>query len=382
MMKKAVHFGAGNIGRGFIGEVLFANDFKITFVDVNDDIIEELNQRHCYEVKIADEKQDVISVENVKAINSRLNPEQVAMEIANADLVTTAIGSKVFPAVAPLIAQGITQRCEKQVSQPLDIIACENMIGGSQELKHEVEKYLSKDVQSCVDQYIGFPNAAVDRIVPIQHHDDILLVEVEPFKEWIVDKSQMKNKNLQLKGVDYVDDLEPYIERKLFSVNTGHATVAYTGSYLGYKTIIEALDDEKVLNQLEHVLEETGQLLIDKWHFDPETHHAYQKKIINRFKNKYISDDIARVGRTPIRKLGRNERFIRPIRETEERHLPNDYLIQTAAMIYKFHDINDDESEELQKMENESPIQDVIEKTTQLHDQHLIEEIKESFEVL
>ena len=66
-------------------------------------------------------------------------------------------------------------------------------------------------------------------------------------------------------GVLYVDDLEPYIERKLFSVNTGHATVAYTGALLGYQTIDEAMQDALVVAQLKSVLQETGSLLIAKW---------------------------------------------------------------------------------------------------------------------
>ena len=55
---------------------------------------------------------------------------------------------------------------------------------------------------------------------PIQHNDDPLFVSVEDFKEWVIDESQMKNKDIKLKGVAYAPDLEPYIERKLFSVNT------------------------------------------------------------------------------------------------------------------------------------------------------------------
>ena len=50
---RAVHFGAGNIGRGFIGEVLAANGFEITFVDVNHTIIDALNERKEYEIDLS-----------------------------------------------------------------------------------------------------------------------------------------------------------------------------------------------------------------------------------------------------------------------------------------------------------------------------------------
>ncbi|MFR0959740.1 MAG: mannitol-1-phosphate 5-dehydrogenase, partial [Enterococcus sp.] len=250
---RAVHFGAGNIGRGFIGEVLAANGFEITFVDVNHTIIDALNERKEYEIELADESKERITVKNVKGINNQTNPEKVIQEIAEADLVTTAIGPNILPFIAELIAKGIQEREMEGNTTPLDIIACENMIGGSAFLEKEVYKYLPET--SFTDKYIGFPNAAVDRIVPLQHHEDPLFVQVEPFKEWVIDDSQRKNKEIQLKGVLYVDDLEPYIERKLFSVNTGHATVAYTGALLGYQTIDEAMQDALVVAQLKSVLQ-------------------------------------------------------------------------------------------------------------------------------
>lgn len=146
--------------------------------------------------------------------------------------------------------------------QALDVIACENMIGGSQSLKKSVYEHLDDAGKTVADTYVGFPNAAVDRIVPQQKHGDPLAVSVEDFKEWVVDESQMKNKDLKLKTVDYVPDLEPYIERKLFSVNTGHATTAYTGKYLGYTTIGDAIKDPKVFNQAKGALAETRSLLL------------------------------------------------------------------------------------------------------------------------
>lgn len=372
---KATHFGAGNIGRGFIGEILAKNGFSIEFVDINETIIDALMSRKGYTIELAEESKQQIQVANVTGINNQKNPEAVIESVATSQIVTTAIGPNILPFIAELIAKGIQKRKANQVTEKLDVIACENMIGGSQFLFEKVKAYLTQEDLDYVNQYVGFPNAAVDRIVPIQHHEDPLFVSVEPFSEWVVDKTQMKNPELVLSDVEYVDDLEPYIERKLFSVNTGHASVAYTGASLGYQTIDEAIADEKVLTTLENVLKETGSLLIAKWQFDPQVHQAYAQKIVARFKNPYISDAITRVARTPIRKLGYDERFIRPIRELHDRNLSYQQLLTVVGLIFNYRDEKDEQSVELQKMLQNESLEAVVRKVTQLTDETLIAEI-------
>ena len=372
---KATHFGAGNIGRGFIGEILAKNGFSIEFVDINETIINALISRKGYTIELAEESKQQIQVANVTGINNQKNPEAVVESVATSQIVTTAIGPNILPFIAELIAKGIQKRKANQVTEKLDVIACENMIGGSQFLFEKFKAYLTQEDLDYVKQYVGFPNAAVDRIVPIQHHEDPLFVSVEPFSEWVVDKTQMKNPALVLSDVEYVDDLEPYIERKLFSVNTGHASVAYTGASLGYRTIDEAIADEKVLTTLENVLKETGSLLIAKWQFDPQVHQAYAQKIVARFKNPYISDAITRVARTPIRKLGYDERFIRPIRELHDRNLSYQQLLTVVGLIFNYRDEKDEQSVELQKMLQSESLEAVVRKVTQLTDETLIVEI-------
>lgn len=372
---KATHFGAGNIGRGFIGEILAKNGFSIEFVDINETVIDALMSRKGYTIELAEESKQQIQVANVTGINNQKNPEAVVESVATSQIVTTAIGPNILPFIAELIAKGIQKRKANQVTEKLDVIACENMIGGSQFLFEKVKAYLTQEDLDYVNQYVGFPNAAVDRIVPIQHHEDPLFVSVEPFSEWVVDKTQMKNPELVLSDVEYVDDLEPYIERKLFSVNTGHASVAYTGASLGYQTIDEAIADEKVLTTLENVLKETGSLLIAKWQFDPQVHQAYAQKIVARFKNPYISDAITRVARTPIRKLGYDERFIRPIRELHDRNLSYQQLLTVVGLIFNYRDEKDEQSVELQKMLQNESLEAVVRKVTQLTDETLIAEI-------
>ncbi|RMI77520.1 mannitol-1-phosphate 5-dehydrogenase [Streptococcus iniae] len=381
-MKKALHFGAGNIGRGFIGEILAANGFSIQFVDVNDSIINALNDRHSYDIEIAEDGERHIRVSNVSGINNKENPEAVVDAVAQADIITTAIGPNILPFIAELIAKGIQKRQAQGNKQPIDVLACENMIGGSQFLLEEVSKYLTEDNKAYLDHYVGFPNAAVDRIVPAQSHEDPLLVVVEPFNEWVVETSRMKNQSLKLEGVHYEDNLEPFIERKLFSVNSGHATSAYTGAYAGAKTILEALEVPEVKSQLEAVLAEIRSLLVAKWNFDDDELKAYHKVIISRFENPYIVDDVERVARTPIRKLGYDERFIRPIRELKAANLSYHNLLKTVAYVFKYKDVNDQQSSQLQVMLSENDLPKVVADVTSLEDQELIAEIVKSIEAL
>lgn len=372
---KAVHFGAGNIGRGFIGEILHKNGFDITFVDINETLIDALNDRDSYEIEYADDAHQRLTVSGFDGINNGKDPESVVQAVAEADIVTTAIGPNILPYIAELIANGIKLRRENGDTRQMDIIACENMIGGTDFLNEKVSAYFDEADRIYVDQHIGFPNAAVDRIVPMQSHEDPLFVSVEPFSEWVIDHTNVKGTQIKLEGVLYVEDLLPYIERKLFSVNTGHATTAYTGKHFGYETIDQALENDIVLQQLQAVLAETGALLVEKWGFDQETHAAYANKIVGRFQNSHISDAITRVARTPIRKLGYDERFIRPIREAKERGLAYDALLETVAYIFEYNDADDEQSQELQKMLANQPLDQVIQTVTGLEDADLVAEI-------
>ena len=69
-MKKAIHFGAGNIGRGFIGLLLNKSGYEVTFVDVNADLVNDINELGKYNIEIVGDNPEIIQVDNVKAINS------------------------------------------------------------------------------------------------------------------------------------------------------------------------------------------------------------------------------------------------------------------------------------------------------------------------
>ncbi|RDW20612.1 mannitol-1-phosphate 5-dehydrogenase [Oceanobacillus chungangensis] len=367
----AVHFGAGNIGRGFIGLLLNQANYHTTFVDVNAATVEEINKKQQYNVVLAAEESETVTVKNVSAINSIADPDKVIEAIREADLITTAVGPNILAIISELIAKGLSERA-KTNKKPLNLIACENMVGGSDLLKEKVYSHITEAEHAAFDELYGFPNAAVDRIVPNQVNEDPLEVSVEPYFEWVVEEPAFKGEVPTIDGVTYVQDLKPYIERKLFTVNTGHAVPAYIGRQMGYKTINEAMHDEKVQEIIKGALAESGEAVIQTYDFDRAEHQEYINKIIGRFMNPYISDEVTRVARGPIRKLGAHDRLIRPASvymEVTGGKEPT-YLAKTiaAALNYKFDE--DKEAVELQQMIAEHGIVKTLEKVSGLDADH------------
>jgi len=162
---RSVHFGAGNIGRGFIGQLLHESGYDICFVDVREDVVDALKTKGRYEVVMADEAGEHISVDRVTALHSEHEADEVTQRLTEADLITTAVGPSALPVIAPVIAKGLLERA-RLGGAPVNVIACENMIGGSQALRGFVMEHVPDESAEAVEEISGFPNASVDRIVP------------------------------------------------------------------------------------------------------------------------------------------------------------------------------------------------------------------------
>lgn len=351
-MKQAVHFGAGNIGRGFIGLLLSESNYHVTFLDVSDHLINELKSRRAYTVELVADEVTQIEVKDVDGLNSKTDLEAVEIALMRADLITTAVGVNILPIVAKQLAPIFEAKAKAEMNQFVNVIACENTIGGSAQIYQALCPLLSVEAKQYLDKYVGFPNAAVDRIVPNQTNEDLLLVKVEPFYEWVVDGTTIKGA-LSIVGMHQSNKLDAYIERKLFTVNTGHATVAYAAYQKGYEILQDAMKDEAIVELVQGVLQETGALLIAKHGFNPEEQAAYIEKTIDRFRNPYMSDEVTRVGRSPLRKLSAQDRFIKPLRECIERRLETAHLEVAVANAMKYDCPTDEEAIKLQALIHE-----------------------------
>lgn len=339
---KALHFGAGNIGRGFVGVLLHEAGYDLVFADVAQPLIDALNSESSYTVhEVGAEARD-IQVTNFSGVNSATDPEALTEQIRTADIVTTAVGPTVLKIIAPAIAQGLKARAESGAGK-VAVMACENAINATDGLAAAI-----REVYPEADDVAIFANTAVDRIVPNQEPGQGLDVTVETYHEWAVHAEPFGGQTPEVPGITWVDDLAPYITRKLFTVNTGHAATAYFGYRAGIHKISDALAAPGVRTQVEAVLAETKTLLVAKFGFAPEVQQAYVDKILTRFTNPHLPDTVDRVGRAPLRKISRNERFIGPAAELAERGESATALLSAVGAALGFDVAEDAESVELQ----------------------------------
>lgn len=370
MAKKAIHFGGGNIGRGFVAEFLHAAGYEVVFVDVMDSIIDSLQRNKSYQVtEVSAEGESTKTITNYRAINSKTHEQDVIQEISTADIVTCAVGPNILKFIAPVIAKGIDSR---SAAVPLAVIACENMIGGTDALHGFIKDNTDPSRRETLGDRAAFANSAIDRIVPAQAPDAGLNVRIEKFYEWVVEQLPFgKFGHPDIPAIHWVDHLEPYIERKLFTVNTSHATAAYYGRYAGKSSIAEAMADDYIRGTVRDVLQETASLVVDKHEIAAQEQQDYVETIISRISNPYLEDSVERVGRAPIRKLGRKERFIGPAAQLAERNAKYDSLMGSVEMALRFQNVEgDDESVELAKILKENSPGDATVQLTGLERNH------------
>ena len=342
---KAIQFGAGNIGRGFIGAVLAQAGYQVVFADVVADLLDQINNRKQYTVHVTDTVSRDIVITDICAVHS--GSEAAVAEIAGADLITTAVGLRILKFVAPAIAKGLAARMAAGEEKPLNIIACENGLKATSQLKELTFALLSPDVAAWAEKHVGWPDAAVDRIVPPVRCEVPLDVAVEEYFEWDVERSAFVGAIPAIAGMTPVDNLEAYVERKLFTLNTGHATAAYIGKMKGLGTIGESIADPAVFPVVKAVMQQSGEGLVRKFGFDHDAHFAYIEKILKRFSNPYLKDDVDRVGREPLRKLAPNDRLILPMLTARGFGLPYDKLLLAIGAALHFDNPADPQSVEM-----------------------------------
>ena len=349
----AVHFGAGNIGRGFIGQLYWESGYDTTFVDVNDTVVDLLRDRHSYPLHLVSENTEKMTIDRVTAVHGA-DLDAVGAALAEAHIASTAVGSNILPRIAPALARGIEKRFANPVAAPLNIIICENVLNGDQILREAVRAQLAPEWHETLDTKVGFVEASIGRMVPrmteAQHAEDPLLVCVEPYCELPLAAEGFVGEMPAIAHAKPYPNFGAYVERKLFVHNMSHAATAYLGHIQGHTYIYEAIQDPKVRPIVEKALEESCTGLSRKHGLDKADLDAFAADLIHRYHNKALADQVARVGADPKRKLGPEDRLIAPARMCFEQRVKPVALVQIIIAAMDFDEPGDPAAVEIQTL--------------------------------
>ncbi len=320
---RAVMYGAGNIGRGFIGEVLYKSGYNTTFIDVNEEVVHALNTENKYPIYLTGSTGYYKEwVRNVDAINGR-DKEAVKNAIADTDLLCTALGVNILKFVAELIAQAIILRKQKS-GLPLNILICENMIGSDIFLHNLVNEYIPDEYKDYFEKNIGFVCVSVGRVVPPtpeQFLSEPLAVCADPYYEIPVDAKGFRPVGAELPKINGLVAFTPFdffIERKLLLHNMAHAMMAYIGRIKGYDYIYEIASDPEIKYFITRAMIESGRALASRHGASCDDVMQFIEDLMPRLENDLLIDSVERVGKDTIRKLGPSDRLVGAFKMVKE----------------------------------------------------------------
>ncbi len=351
-MNTAVHFGAGNIGRGFLGQLYWQSGWETVFVDVVDEVVSALNERRAYTLQIVDEQCRALTIDHVRALHGR-DVEAVAEAIAACDLASTAVGVRALPHIVPSLAAGLARRAERS-AEPLNVVVCENLLDAARTLREAVLNAAPPHARAFIAERVGFVSTVVSRMVPVVPEHvrarDPLYVAVEAYCTLPVDAAAFVGGPPPIQGFLPVANIAAHEERKLFCHNCGHALCAYVGYQKGLAYIAEAVVEPAVRQIVTGGLAETGRALIAKHGFDPAEHARHVDDLLRRFANRSLGDTVARVARDPIRKLGRHDRLIGAALLCLDNGVPPLHIIEGVRAALAYDEATDPEAARLQEM--------------------------------
>lgn len=337
--KKIVVFGAGKIGRSFLGQLFGIAGYKIVFVDVYRTLVDMLNEKGQYRIVIRGEEEEEIIIKNAAAIYAS-DKEKVAKAVSTAGIVAVSVGTTALEKIIDPLAAGLVLRYNNDPSKPLDIIIAENMRSAGEYIKVRLIEKLPSGYP--VDRLVGLIETSIGKMVPFMTSEELekdpLLIYAEPYNTLILDKNGFRSPIPQVSGLAPMDNIRAWVDRKAFIHNLGHASAAYFGYFRNPNAIYmsDILEDTKVLEFTRNVMLQSANILAKAYpdDFTAEDLGNHTDDLIRRMANKALRDTVFRVGHDLTRKLSADDRFLGAINLATELSQPFDLILE--AMSYGF----------------------------------------------
>ncbi|WP_416403471.1 mannitol dehydrogenase family protein [Arthrobacter sp. LFS091] len=198
---------------------------------------------------------------------------------------------------------------------PIAVVSCDNLSGNGTVARKAVQA-IAEAADPALGQWIrvnvSFVGTSVDRITPRTTPADLVevaeqcgyrdeaAVVAEPFRNWVLSGDFPGGRpRWEDAGAVFVDDLEPYENRKLWLLNGAHSILAYAGLVRGHTTVAEALADEVCRAAVEAFWDEASRHLSGKALDVP----GYRQALLERFGNSRIAHHLSQIATDGSTKL-------------------------------------------------------------------------------
>lgn len=325
-----VVFGAGGIGRGLVGPLAAKAGFALVFVEPHKPLREALTAPGAYRLRLTGRRPETVEVRGFEVISPD-DRERLREAVADASFVATAVGGPHLEAVAQSLAPALSNR-----DTPVPVLLCENWPNADAEMSRRLF-----DAGAPAGAFVCVPSS-VERMVRAAEGLDLV---GESGETLFVDGSKWPGPRPSIADMHFVDRLEPYYKRKLYTNNGGHALLAYGGALRGYDRLVQAMDDPDIRAELARFLAAAGDALYLEYGLDRAALDEHIETLVRyRYPNVELADTVRRVARQPLRKLGPDERLVGLLRVLEKHRLDTAPVYRVIAAALRYRDPEDDEA--------------------------------------
>lgn len=352
-MSKVAVIGAGKTGRGFLARLLKEDGAEIVFIDKNEKLVGELNEKKKFSINFFGDVRDTFTVSGYAAYTWD------NADISDCDFIMVSVGGSNLEDVGKSLKPLLTG-ADKKV-----IITCEN----------------SSDPAKKLKAAIGLDNLSVSEstVFCTTTEDGLdILSENYPYLQCNADLLDGFCPNI--KGIKPVNGFGDFLKRKLYTYNAASCVIAYIGYVKGYSDYAEAANDEEILELLDKNYEQTNKALCKVFGYDPKDQEEFALLSKDKFTSRAIKDSVSRNARDPLRKLAAGERIMGPMRLIYEEGDEPEVLIRTAASALLYRGDDEEKWEETLKAKGiEGVMTDIMGLS---EDEYLYEKIKSEYEKL
>lgn len=206
------------------------------------------------------------------------------------------------------IAEGLRRR-KAAGNGAVTILSCDNLQHNGNTARKAFTSFIEaqdKELAAWMSENVTFPNSMVDRITPATRPEDVARLNAkngtsdaapvycEDFIQWVIEDNFVAGRPAWEKvGVEFTDDVTAYENMKLSLLNASHTLLSYPSFLSGYRKVDDAMHDERIAKFVRTFMD------VDITPYVPAPGNTdlelYKQTLIERFGNRSVSDQVARL---------------------------------------------------------------------------------------